>query len=173
MEMAMAMQQLQKTFSTGIPLQCVESGHRGEDRRDDPQQQWGAGHGPGAANKREYGLCRIKKKRQKVTRTFRQSAGSTPFQSWKQKYVFRQRRMNFGVLSAKKQSALDVVCYRAPFGNHTGVARRETAGQGFISALGTVKTLSDTKVPHRCMGCVFKIYSATQTPDWERRNVED
>jgi hypothetical protein len=80
----------------------VESGHQGEDRRDDPQQQWGAGHRQDAANKQEYGLCRIKKKRQKVTRTFRQSASSTPFQSWKQKYVFQQRRTNFGVLLAGK-----------------------------------------------------------------------
>jgi hypothetical protein len=67
----MAMQQLQKTFSIGIPLQRVESRHQGEDRRDDPQQQWGAGHRQGTANKQEYGLCRIKKKkRQKVTHTF-------------------------------------------------------------------------------------------------------
>jgi hypothetical protein len=36
-----------------------------------------------------------------------------------------------------------------PLGNHIGVAQRETARQGFFSALGTVKTLSDTKISHR------------------------
>lgn len=59
----MAVQQLQKTFPSGLPIQGVGSGNKRENNRDDTQQQLGSGHWQSVAYKQGYGLRRIKKKR--------------------------------------------------------------------------------------------------------------
>jgi hypothetical protein len=61
---------------------------------------------------------------------------------------------------------LDAVCCGTPFGNHLGVARRETAGPGFFSALGIVTILSDTKVSPDAW-TVYSKYIPQFTGIWE------